>query len=154
MKNKKLTTLGKLSFVTSLKLFLDPRSYFFLALLLTTTALSCRLSAQSINEFSLTSNTKQCVALRQGQQCYKTITFRWQAQQLDDYCIVELSTRKIIQCWQQQDHGDVNVKFESADDETYALRKQNQTDNLASTDITISWAYKPKPEKSGGWRLF
>lgn len=110
-------------------------------------------SAQS-TKFSLTSKTKQCVALRQGQACYKKINFQWKADTNNDYCVIELESRKIIQCWQQQNNGSVNVEFESDSDTTYVLRQQGDTEDLASTEIKISWVYKPKSEKSSGWRLF
>ncbi len=132
-----------------------PKSYCWLFLYLSAVFLfSSPAQSQNTTAYSLDSNINQCVALRQGQTCYKTITLQWQAQQTDDYCIVELGSNKIIQCWQQQNQGSSRAEFESDSDTTYALRKQNDTSNLATIEIQISWVYQPKPSKSSGWRLF
>ena len=138
--------------LSSFGLTLPPCTTFFIAWF--SLLISFHTYAENFTGFSLESNIKQCVALRQGQICYKKIILQWQATNNDNYCIVELGSNKIIQCWQQQNQGSTGIEFESDKDTSYALRRQNQTENLASTEIKISWVYEPKPPKSSGWRLF
>jgi hypothetical protein len=116
--------------------------------------LSLPLQAQNNNGFDLESDSDRCVALRQGQTCYKKIHLQWTAQQTGNYCLVELQTNITIQCWQQQSQAEVDIEFESTQDLTYVLRRENDSVNLAETVVKLSWVYEPKPNRSSGWRLF
>lgn len=103
---------------------------------------------------TLTVTPKRCVALRQGQVCYQNITFTWQQATIGNYCLVELSTLNNIQCWSQQKMGKFTFDFQSDKSKTFVLRHEGKEDNLATTDITVSWVFKSSKRPRSSWKLF
>ena len=114
---------------------------------------SVSMAAQTDNAYDLEANSNRCVALRQGQTCYKKIKLQWRAPQTDNYCLYQRQNNNQIHCWQQQSEGEFELELESKQDTTYVLRRDNESVNLAEFTITLSWVYAPK-QQSSGWRLF
>lgn len=110
--------------------------------------------AQDSTGFYLKSNTHRCVALRQGQTCYKKIQLQWQALQSGNYCLLNRENNTTLQCWHQESGGEIATEFESGVDVSYVLRNENGDEDLAEVVIKVSWVYEPKPDKANGWRLF
>lgn len=108
---------------------------------------------QSENGFSLQVNNNRCVALRQGQTCYKTVTVEWQTPAADNYCIYQANQTDPVHC-QAAQQTNFSVEFESASDVIYELRRAESDTVLATATIKVSWVYQPKKESTRGWRLF
>jgi len=97
---------------------------------------------------------ERCVALRQGQTCYQEVTFTWRQSQKGNYCLVELSTMQVLQCWQQVNSGKFEWDFQSSESREFALRNQDTTENLAASRITVSWVFKSSKRPKSSWKLF
>lgn len=97
---------------------------------------------------------KPCVALRKGQKCYLEVTFSWQHPQVNNYCLVNTTTNKIIRCWKQQNKGDYSFDFQSKLSNSFALRHQESTIDIAQTTIPVAWVYKSSKRAKSTWRLF
>jgi hypothetical protein len=112
--------------------------------------------AAATNQYSvgLHVTPERCVALRQGQTCYQEVTFNWRQSQKGNYCLVELSTKHVLQCWQQVNSGMFAWDFQSNESREFALRGQDQTENLAATHITVSWVFKSSKRPKSSWKLF
>lgn len=102
----------------------------------------------------LTVTPKPCVALRQGQKCYLEVTFNWLHPQASDYCLVNITTNKVIRCWQQQAKGEISLDFQSKLSNEFALRRIKSTIDLARTKIPVAWVYKSSKRAKSTWRLF
>ena len=72
--------------------------------------------AQDSGEFSVQTDNNRCVALRQGQICYKEINLRWQASKPGDYCLIDLDKNQSLNCWSQESQGAMVVEFASDHD--------------------------------------
>ena len=106
------------------------------------------------NQSILKVSPERCVALRQGQTCYQLVTFSWQQAQVGNYCLVELSTNKALQCWQQAQLGVFELDFQSRENKEFALRQQGQDENIATTVVTVAWVYKSSKRPKSNWKLF
>jgi hypothetical protein len=101
---------------------------------------------------------QQCVTLRQGRDCFATITIQWEknaAQALCLYQIVnkELNNKEQLKCWSKSSMGKASIEFESNDNLTYQLRTQKGDLLLAETEIVVSWLHKNTTRRRR-WRLF
>lgn len=97
---------------------------------------------------------KPCVALRKGQKCYLEVTFNWLHPQVNDYCLVNITTNKIIKCWQQQTKGQFSFDFQSKQSNDFALRLPKSTIDLARTQIPVAWVYQSAKRAKSTWRIF
>jgi len=97
---------------------------------------------------------KPCVALRKGQKCYLEVTFKWQHPILNDYCLVNSTTNKIMKCWQRKSKGNYSFDFQSKLSNDFALRKHESVTDLAQTTIPVAWVYKSSKRAKSTWRLF
>lgn len=97
---------------------------------------------------------ERCVALRQGQTCYQEVMFTWRQPQKGNYCLVELSSMDVLQCWQQAYSGQFALDFQSSESLEFALRKQDVTENLAVAQITVSWVFRSSKRPKSSWKLF
>lgn len=110
--------------------------------------------SQTNADYVLESDAKRCVALRQGQTCYKKVKLRWRAPNSGNYCVYVAGSNTPLQCWQQQLSNEMTVDFESGEDTVYVLRQENTSNNLAEFTISVSWVYEPQQDSSSNWRLF
>jgi len=102
----------------------------------------------------LTVTPKPCVALHKGQTCYLEVTFSWQHPQVNNYCLVNITTNKTITCWQKQAQGKFSFDFQSTSSNDFALRGQASDIDLAQTRIPVAWVYKSSKRAKSTWRLF
>jgi hypothetical protein len=97
---------------------------------------------------------KRCVALRQGQTCYQEVVFEWRNMPVANYCMVEITTGGLLQCWQNANSGRLVIDFQSAQSLDYALRLQNTDENLALAQVTVAWVFKSSKRPKSSWKLF
>jgi hypothetical protein len=110
--------------------------------------------ASSDTPFIFKVSPERCVALRQGQTCYQLVTFSWQYVQEGNYCLVALSTSKVLQCWQQTNVGLFELDFQSSENQEFALRRQGQDENIATALVTVAWVFKSSKRPKSNWKLF
>jgi hypothetical protein len=97
---------------------------------------------------------ERCVALRQGQTCYQEVTFSWHLPQKGNYCLMNLSTKQILKCWQNTDQGRFNLDFQATQSTDFSLRAEKQDTDLSKTHITVSWVFKSSKRPKASWKLF
>lgn len=105
-------------------------------------------------ENALLVTPKRCVALRKGQTCYQQVTFKWHQEKPDDYCLVELSGMRNLECWTQVNNGEFSFDFQSDITRHYALRKSKQDNNIGTAIITVSWVFESSKRPKSSWKLF
>jgi hypothetical protein len=139
---------------TKYKTFIVSPLYFTLIFVTLMWASSVYSAADNQHNIGLHNTPQRCVALRQGQTCYQEVTFHWHQSQKGNYCLVELSTMDVLQCWQQTQSGKFEWDFQSSESQDFALRNQDKTENLAMTNITVSWVFKSSKRPKSSWKLF
>lgn len=107
--------------------------------------------SQAVNLLVLKPN--KCVALRKGRKCFATVEVRWQVQTKGDYCLRRQHDQMVINCWQDQAHGDFSYVFGSENKEQLELVEQSHQRIVSTAFIQVSWVYKSKRKKSR-WRIF
>lgn len=115
---------------------------------------SVLLNTASAEEFVLTSKPSKCISLSEGLVCYQKIRMGWEAPDAGDYCIVQLTTGKHLQCWIHQRQGEHVFEFAEKQSETYELRREGESNGLASTRVEVKWVYKTKHRDRLRWRVF
>lgn len=101
---------------------------------------------------------QQCVTLRQGRDCFATITIQWQKPTAQDLCLYQINTKqtdtqKPLICWSKSSKGQTSVAFESSDNLTYQLRTLKGKQLVAEAEVVVSWVHK-NTTKRRRWRLF
>jgi len=101
---------------------------------------------------------QQCVTLRQGRDCFATITVQWQKPTEQALCLYQINTKhadiqKQLICWPKSNKGQTSVAFESSDNLTYQLRTLTDKQLIAETEIVVSWVHKNTTTRRR-WRLF
>ena len=101
---------------------------------------------------------QQCVTLRQGRDCFATITILWQKQTAQSLCLYQVrnepaQNKEKLMCWSKSNKGQTSLEFESHDNLTYQLRTLKGDHLLAETEIVVSWLHK-KTTRRRRWRLF
>jgi len=113
------------------------------------------LSAHAdVAKYQLNVSPEQCVALRQGQQCYVDVIVTWQANAIGDYCLHASSQVKPLQCWQQQQSAKFSQELVARQDITFTLKRINSANVLAQGLITMAWVYDNTSRKNTSWRMF
>lgn len=102
---------------------------------------------------SLTAQPDQCVALRQGRDCFASVQLQWQAPIKQTVCLFKEGQEKKIKCWEAHDHGNIIIEFESKESMNYQLRTLSNNKVIAQTQIKVSWFHKSSARKRR-WRLF
>lgn len=97
---------------------------------------------------------QRCVALRQGQVCYQDVVFNWRQPKTGNYCLVNLSTKYVLKCWQNTEQGTFNLDFQSTQSTNFALRAEEQDIDLSTIQITVSWVFKSSKRPKSSWKLF
>lgn len=101
---------------------------------------------------------QQCVTLRQGRDCFATITIQWQKITEQGLCLYQINTKqtdtqKQLICWPKSNKGQTSVAFESSDNLTYQLRTLKDKQLVAEAEVVVSWVHK-NTTKRRRWRLF
>ena len=112
------------------------------------------MTNNSVQLAQLKVTPKPCVSLRKGQKCYLEVTFKWLHPKVSDYCLVNITTNKLVKCWQQQAKGEFSFDFQSRLSNDFVLRQQGSATNLARTQIPVAWVYKSSKRAKSTWRLF
>ncbi|MEO2279040.1 DUF3019 domain-containing protein [Pseudoalteromonas pernae] len=102
---------------------------------------------------TLLSTPNTCVALRQGRTCYSDITFNWQVNSEDRYCIRRANNSKPLHCWERTLRGEISIDFASATAQSYELFHVTTQQVLARSEVKVQWVYTSKQRKRR-WRLF
>lgn len=101
---------------------------------------------------------QQCVTLREGRDCFATITVQWQKNIEQALCLYQVNTKhantqKQLICWPKSNKGQTSITFESSDNLTYQLRSLSDKQLVAEAEIVVSWVHK-KTTTRRRWRLF
>lgn len=101
---------------------------------------------------------QQCVTLRQGRDCFATITVQWQKTSAQSLCLYQVNKNQLdnkqpLKCWTKSQQGQTRIEFESSDTLTYQLRTQQGDHLVAQTEVVVSWLHKNTTRRRH-WRLF
>lgn len=111
-------------------------------------------SASELNTAaSLNIQPSRCIALREGQTCYQTLSIEWQTPETGEYCLYDLEANILIHCWQQASQGVYEFEFEGNKSVQYVLMDRDKTP-IAKADLEVNWVYKKQVERTSTWRLF
>jgi len=97
---------------------------------------------------------EQCVALNKGQVCYQTVTLKWEASTVADYCVHSSQDIEPLACWQNQHEGLLTREIASQDSVVFSLNKTPSNEKLADVTMRVAWVYEQKRRKIIAWRLF
>lgn len=103
-------------------------------------------------ELSVSPN--RCVALRQGQTCFKDLTVKWRAPNNANYCVRFKGEETMLRCWQNRKEASFIFDFQSNRTRTIELVNQDSNRVFGKAEITIAWVYKSKSRAKASWRLF
>ena len=109
---------------------------------------------EAVNNARLDVTPKRCIALHKGQTCYLEVTFSWQTPKIDDYCLVNTTTSRVITCWQQEKKGQFGFDFQSTISNDFVVRSQKSGKIHAMAQIPVAWVYKSSKRAKSTWRLF
>lgn len=107
-------------------------------------------SANNLLEIS----PKQCVAVRQGQDCYVDIKIAWQTNAVGNYCLYSTEQTKPLKCWHQVTTILFKKELVSNKNVTFSLKKQDSTEVLATAQLAMAWVYKKNSRSHSSWRMF
>jgi len=141
-----------LTFIQKKKIFLS--LYCFNALLLLITASTQAMAVDTFEQAQLSVTPERCIALHKGQTCYLEVTFSWQTPKIDDYCLVNTTTSRVITCWQQEKKGQFGFDFQSTISNDFVVRSQKSGKIHAMAQIPVAWVYKSSKRAKSTWRLF
>lgn len=114
-------------------------------------AKATQLSSAATTTFD--ASPSNCVTLRQGRQCFTTVSLVWQVDKPGNYCILRKSTGQTLQCWRNAKASRWIFEFQSTEKIEYQLVEVEQNKIIAETSINVSWVHKATPRKRR-WRLF
>jgi len=96
----------------------------------------------------------RCVALTQGQICYQTIIFTWEATEENEYCLFQKSKRLPLVCWEKASAGKVTIEFESPETLHFELKLGQEGKIVGESEIMVTWVYGKQKKRRTSWRLF
>ena len=70
-----------------------------------------------------------------------------------NFCLYQEGKKKQLGCWQDNNHIQIKVEFESNKSVKYQLRTLTDDKVLAETQVEVSWQHKNTSRKRR-WRLF
>lgn len=127
----------------------------FKLLLISVFSANAFASAPDLTEINiLTITPTRCVALRQGQTCYLEADVKWKASKAGNYCLANLTTGVLVQCWKNQSSGDLILDFEGVSSNDFALREESQSTDLAKGQIMVAWVFSSSKRNKSNWKLF
>ena len=96
----------------------------------------------------------QCVALSRGQACYQEVTLVWRSVEPGDYCVRSSQQTLPLQCWQNQQEGELALEVEADESVLFTLNDGPADKKLAEALMRVAWVYQLKRRKIVSWRLF
>jgi hypothetical protein len=110
------------------------------------------------DKVGFTVHPQQCVTLRQGRDCFATITIEWRQTAEQSFCLYQLTNKqdkhkKQLKCWSADQDGLVTIAFESSTNVTYQLRNSKNDHVIGEAEVVVSWLHKSTARKRR-WRLF
>ncbi|RZA06940.1 MAG: DUF3019 domain-containing protein [Moraxellaceae bacterium] len=125
----------------------------WLAALLLLMELPTYAQADTSLAVELTAKPNKCIALRKGQDCYQTISFKWHTPATGEYCLVAQGQTKPLHCWRGSGTPPFNHEFVGQQSQRfYLLNETGET--LQTTEVVVAWVYTSDKRTTGGWRLF
>ncbi|MDP5215100.1 DUF3019 domain-containing protein [Pseudoalteromonas tunicata] len=110
--------------------------------------------AEPLEQATMTLNPEQCIAMQQGQDCYVTVEINWQSAALLDVCLYANHTQQALFCWQNAQQGAFKQELKTNQNVDFALRSNNNSTPLATSQLKIAWVHKKKGKPRLSWRLF
>jgi hypothetical protein len=105
-------------------------------------------------DYQLIAKPAKCVSLNQGNICYQTISFHWQAPKESAMCLFQQEQEQPLKCWEQGGQGVYKHDFTSDRSLGYRLILQSNGSVLAETAVEVKWVYKGRKNNRYGWRVF
>jgi hypothetical protein len=102
----------------------------------------------------LTITPTRCVALRQGQTCYLEAHIIWKTSKKGDYCLVNLTTGALNQCWKNKSSGQLLLDFEGSSSNDFALQEESNGNEIALGQIIVAWVFSSSKRNKSNWKLF
>jgi len=124
-----------------------------LAIILVSFVSLASIAQASSKTVKLLLKPSQCVALRQGQECYADIELSWQANQ-GDYCLYSSQKPEPLACWKKSQRAIYSAEIVSKENVIFHLKNQNSSAVLAKAELEIAWVYKKNSRSHLSWRMF
>jgi hypothetical protein len=96
----------------------------------------------------------RCIALRKGQACYQSLTFKWMVPDDGNYCLYQNPKLQPLVCWRDKAISSYKNNFQLDRSTTYQIRKKGGEEVLLETKIKVAWVYKTNRKNYSEWRLF
>ncbi len=97
---------------------------------------------------------EQCVAMRQGQQCYVDVKITWRMEDADSYCLFSSLQAKALRCWSNVKTGEFQREMSAKNNIVFSFKKQNSSKILFSKKLEMAWVYDKSTRKNISWRMF
>lgn len=105
-------------------------------------------------DYQLMVRPAKCVSLTQGNVCYQTVSFHWQAPAEVNMCLFRQEQELPLKCWEEAKQGNFKHEFASDRSQRYQLRLRNEEAVLVETVVEVKWVYKGRQNNRYGWRVF
>ncbi len=113
------------------------------------------LSATAFSEEThLQIKPANCVALREGQICYQTLTINWQAAAIDNYCLHQRGDNTPLICWNNLIQGSSVYEFAGNSSTDFILVRQRDNQTIAKFTLEVAWVYDANSHRESHWRIF
>ncbi|WP_191600248.1 DUF3019 domain-containing protein [Marinomonas algicola] len=96
----------------------------------------------------------RCIALRKGQTCYQSLTFRWKVSDIGEYCLFQQPRPQPLVCWRDKGIGSYKKEVQLDRSTVYQIRRKGNGDVVFETKIKVAWVYKNDRKNYSEWRLF
>lgn len=110
--------------------------------------------ANSKDKIELKLDPKQCVSLREGQECFATAELSWHAINAGEYCLYSSLQEQALQCWQSELSGYYKSKVVLTKDLIFTIRNRIDSTIEASVGMELAWVYKKNSRSKTSWRMF
>ncbi|MBX2880961.1 MAG: DUF3019 domain-containing protein [Granulosicoccus sp.] len=104
------------------------------------------------SEMKLTVTPDKCVALRKGQTCYQTLSIKFTASEVGDYCLKIAGQSEMLKCWSSTTSTEYRYELAASEAVIFEMVDAKQS-TIASEKVTVAWVYKQSRSRSR-WRLF
>jgi hypothetical protein len=118
------------------------------------TCLICNSANVYAEETYLQIKPANCVALREGQACYQTLTINWQAPAVDSYCLYEQGNATALICWSNLMQGSGIYEFAGKKSADFILVRKRDAQTLAKFTLEVAWVYDANSHRESHWRIF
>jgi hypothetical protein len=92
--------------------------------------------------YTLEANPSVCISYDREQPCIMPLRLRWQGPASNELCLQELLHEPLkkapfLQCWQQQQRGEMDLQFSNTTDVDYQLQEQTADTTVAATSVKV-----------------